>query len=403
MAVLTVGGAAVIMPSGYSLGFYLLCFAGLFLWLKHRGTLVSADTSYFFGPLLIYAVGQGVMALHDKWAAREFEPYWPFILTIFGVWAIRRYKPRVEWFWCGLALGSVGAAAISGYQALALGWRAQGYTNSIQFGNIAMLLGVLCMVRALLVLNLSLLNQLMWIGFISGFVASAWSQTRGGWLAVVLVFIWILVNATRKWSPIKRWATFLIFTLFLVISVHRPDGVVHEKVTESLSQVKAFLDNGEQKNSVGVRLALWSAGIQGVAQAPWFGSGNQGWANIRGNAISDGRLMEEAKVFEHLHNDYLNALVKRGFIGVLLLTILYFGPTLLFFRPYLKHSSLDVRALAMCGVVVPLMFINFGLTQTFLSHNSGRVVLCSLWMCVAGLMLNAVETSKSSYQAAPNC
>jgi hypothetical protein len=34
------------------------------------------------------------------------------------------------------------------------------------------------------------------------------------------------------------------------------------------------------------------------------------------------------------------------------------------------------------------------LTQTFLSHNSGRVVLCSLWMCVAALLLNAKDNEQ---------
>ena len=51
----------------------------------------------------------------------------------------------------------------------------------------------------------------------------------------------------------------------------------------------------------------------------------------------------------------------------------------------------EVKALAMAGMVVPMMYMDFALTQSFLTHNSGRIVLCSLWMCVAALMLNAVE------------
>jgi hypothetical protein len=42
-------------------------------------------------------------------------------------------------------------------------------------------------------------------------------------------------------------------------------------------------------------------------------------------------------------------------------------------------------------MVVPMMFMDFGLTQTFLSHNSGRMVLVSVWMCVGALLINAVE------------
>jgi hypothetical protein len=45
-----------------------------------------------------------------------------------------------------------------------------------------------------------------------------------------------------------------------------------------------------------------------------------------------------------------------------------------------------------------MMFMDFGLTQVFLSHNSGRMVLVSLWVCAAALMLNAAEDNES-YEA----
>jgi len=64
----------------------------------------------------------------------------------------------------------------------------------------------------------------------------------------------------------------------------------------------------------------------------------------------------------------------------------------LFFKPYLQDRRQEVRAFAIAGMVIPMMFMDFGLTQTFLSHNSGRMVLVSLWVCVAALMLNAQES-----------
>ena len=94
--------------------------------------------------------------------------------------------------------------------------------------------------------------------------------------------------------------------------------------------------------------------------------------------------------------------MKRGVVGLVLYLALYLVPMLMFFRPHLHHPLPEVRALAMAGMVIPMMFMDFGLTQTFLSHNSGRVVLCSFWMCVAALMLNAIETSTPSSPATPS-
>ena len=88
-AIFLVGAAALAMPSGYSLGFYVLCFAGLGVWLKHRQTLLPCESRYFFWPLLIYAFGQMALALHEKWAAREFSNYLPFALVLFGILGTR--------------------------------------------------------------------------------------------------------------------------------------------------------------------------------------------------------------------------------------------------------------------------------------------------------------------------
>lgn len=389
-ALFLVGAAALVMPSGYSLGFYLLCFAGLGLWLKRRQALVSYETRYFFGPFLAYSIGHMALALHEKWAVREFSNYLPFVLVVFGLWVIRRYKPKSEWFWAGLAVGALGAAVLSGYQAVVLGMRAGGFTHPIQFGNVALLFGVLCIVRALVGHQGVAMRVLMCIGFIAGLAASVWSQTRGGWLAVVLIFMWIVVHATKTWSLLKRAGVVLAMLVVLVIPALQPNGVVQSRIAVAVNEFNAFFDHGKQDTSVGARLAMWSVAIGEVGKAPIFGHGNQGWIEVRDDAIADGRLSSFSAGLTHLHNEYLNVAFKRGIVGLALYLALYLVPMLFFFRPYLQDARTDVRALAMAGMVIPMMFMDFGLTQTFLSHNSGRMVLCGLWMCVAGLMLNAL-------------
>lgn len=393
-ALFLVGAAALVVPSGYSLGFYLLCFVGVGVWLKHRETLLPLESHHLFWPLLVYAFGQMTLALHEQWAVREFSNYLPFVLVLFGVWGIRRYKPRAEWFWSGLAVGALGAAVLSGYQAVALGMRSGGFTHPIQFGNVALLFGVLCIVRTLVGHQSVGMRILMWIGFIAGLAASAWSQTRGGWVAVVLIFIWIVINATKDWARLKRGLVAFAMLTVLAIPALQPNGVVQLRIAVAVTEFNAFVDYGKQDTSVGARLAMWSVAIGEIGKAPIFGHGNQGWIEVRNAAIADGRLSNFSAGFTHLHNEYLNVAFKRGLVGLALYLALYLVPMLMFFRPYLQDARPDVHALAMTGMVIPMMFMDFGLTQTFLSHNSGRIVLCSLWMCVAALMLNAAEPSK---------
>lgn len=398
-AVFLVGAVALAIPSGYSLGFYSLCFVGLGVWLKYRGTLVPDETRYFFLPLLVYAFGELTLALHEQWAVREFSNYLPYVLVLFGVWGIRRYRPKAEWFWVGLAAGAICAAVLSGYQSLVTGIRAGGHTHPIQFGNVALLFGVLCLVRALVGPQGWAMRLLMWAGYAAGLAASVWSQTRGGWWALVLIFVWILFNATRAWTSLKRVLVALGVLIFLTVPALWPEGIVQSRINEATSELQAFYYQGMQDTSVGARLAMWSVAIDEIGNAPFLGHGNQGWIDVRDAAIAEGRLSSFSSGFTQLHNEYLNETFKRGLVGLALLLALYLVPMLMFFKPYLQDDRADVRALSMAGMVVSMMYLDFGMTQASLTHNSGRVVLCSLWMCLAGLMLNALhtETAESKY------
>lgn len=396
-ALFLVGAATLAMPSGYSLGFYLICFASLGLWFKARESLLPVEARYFLWPLLAYGVGLFLLALHEKFALREIDTQLPFIFSLFGFWGLRRYKPNADWFWFGLAVGAVLAACVSGYQSVGLGLRAGGFGNHpIQFGNIALLLGVLCIVRAMSVLRRCWLNLLLWFGFIAGLAASVWSQTRGGWVAVILVVVWILTNATKSWTPIKRVSAGLAVFFILAIPALQSGGLVQSRIAEGMAEFNAYFEYAKQDTSVGTRLAMWTLGVNSIFKSPFWGIGNSGWLEIRDAAIASGRVSSSLSELTHLHNEYLNVALKRGFVGLTLLMSLYLVPMLMFFRPYLHDARENVRALAMAGMVIPMMFMDFGLTQAFLSHNSGRIVLCGLWMCTAALMLNIVISEKNN-------
>jgi O-antigen ligase len=390
---LLTGTLALAMQRGYSVGFYGICFFGLAFWLCVRTRLVGKDALPFAIPVLAYAAGHLLFGLHEQFAWRSLDPVWPFGLTVFGLWALRRYKPSATWFWVGLPLGAICAAGISGYQAIKLGQRAYGFTQAIQFGNIALLLGVLCMVRALTTLRVSCLNLFMWLGFACGVVASVWSQTRGGWVAVVLIFFWVLLHALRSLPWSRRALALLVLIACIAVPFKQLDlhQVITARVFTAVEEIKAYVEANQQNSSVGSRLAMWSFAIQKVGEAPWFGQGMKGWIELRDQGIAKGELTPYISNFSHVHNEYLDVLLKRGVVGLGLLMLLYLGPMLWFFKPYLKSSNTEVKSLAMAGTVIPMMYMDFGLTQLFLGHNSGRMVLVSLWMCTAALLLNASD------------
>jgi O-antigen ligase len=398
------GAAALSMPRGYSLGFYGICFFGLALWLCVRTNIVGKDALPFAIPVLVYAAGNLLFGLHEQVAWRSLDPVLPFGLMIFGLWALRKYKPNAAWFWAGLALGAIFAAGISGYQAVKLGVRADGFTQAIQFGNIALLFAVLCMVRASITLRLSWLNLLMWLGFATGLPASVWSQTRGGWVAIVLIFSWVLWHGLKAQPWPRRTLALLVLIVCIAVPFRQFDlhKVVTARVFTAVEETKAYVETKQQNSSVGSRLAMWSYAIQKVGEAPWLGQGMKGWIELRDQGIVNGELHSFVANLGHVHNEYLDVLLKRGVVGLGLLLLLYLGPMLWFFKPYLQSSNIEVKSLAMAGMVIPMMYMDFGLTQLFLGHNSGRMILVSLWMCIAALLLNVTESSKPSAPTDPS-
>lgn len=391
-ALFLLGAIALTVSSGYSVGFYVLCLMGLLSSSQSlRASCIRSDFRYFYWPMVLYSVGNLIMAFADTWSMREIGIYLPYLIAIFGYCGIRYYKPRAEWFWLGIAIGALGAALLAGYQSMFLGMRAGGHTHPIQFGNIALLMGVLCLVRVIANPIIDWLNSLMCLGFISGLAASIWSQTRGGWIAVGFILIWIFATAAKKWQRGKLAIASIMMVIIMIIPILHTDSLVVNRINEAVSEVNSFIVDNKQDTSVGIRLAMWGVAIHGIKDAPLIGHGMQGWIDARDAAIKDGRLSSFSAGLSHIHNEYIDAAFKRGLVGLALLLSMYLIPMLFYFRPHLHDDSESVRALSMAGMLVPMMYMDFGLTQVFLSHNSGRIVLVGFLMCIAALMSNAID------------
>jgi O-antigen ligase len=51
------------------------------------------------------------------------------------------------------------------------------------------------------------------------------------------------------------------------------------------------------------------------------------------------------------------------------------------FARYMSASDLELRSLAVAGVLLSVAYIDFGLSQVFLAHNSG-VMMYAFWLAV---------------------
>ncbi len=140
-------------------------------------------------------------------------------------------------------------------------------------------------------------------------------------------------------------------------------------------------------NSIGNRLALWSAALMVFAQHPWLGGGTGSFMSYAEQLERQGRVPPVVWGYQHAHNDFLNQLATEGIIGFSAL-LFFYAALLLAFRGRPDSRSFDARVFMALFV---LGFCIFGLTETLWIHT--LVVDWIVFVIASGLALGRQRTS----------
>tara|TARA_R110002072_G_scaffold77606_1_gene180813 strand:- start:1350 stop:1763 length:414 start_codon:yes stop_codon:yes gene_type:complete len=113
---------------------------------------------------------------------------------------------------------------------------------------------------------------------------------------------------------------------------------------------------------------------------PILGWGHNGYQQGMQSLAEAGVIDPGVVQYEHAHNEFVDTTAKRGALGLLALLVLYLLPLRLFMQQ-LHAPNLVLRSLAVAGALLPVTYIDFGLSQAFLTHNSG-VMIYTFWLAV---------------------
>ncbi|MEL7613049.1 O-antigen ligase family protein [Vreelandella titanicae] len=309
---------------------------------------------------------------------------------------VRAVPPRPSTWWVGLALSGLGAGGWAAWQKWVVGLtRATGHPplHSIFFGNLALLMGLLCLAglgwawqqRSTRFFWVALLLS----GAMGGGLASALSGTRGGWLALPLV-IWVFYYGyARRWRALWRWLA-LTAAIAVMIGVYTtPHSGVEKRVDKAVAEVHRYME-GADYGSVGARLEMYRGAFWLIYERPLVGYGHQGYLPAMQRLETQGVLSPELGNYWHAHNDLLDAWVRKGLPGLVIVVSLYLIPLWLFF-PGLRAESATQRSYAVAGMLLPITFMGFGLSYSFFAYPAGVAVYASwlifLWVLVSEQVL----------------
>lgn len=383
VSIFLLGAIALVVGSGYSVGAPLLLLGGLYSCLNGPKLALTRTDCWIIGVLLAFGLLNILDALLYQEGMRELDKPLRFLLAGFILVLIRKYPPKLSWLWAGLGVGGILTAFWAGYQSFVLGIdRAGGYTHLIQFGNIAMLTGFFCL--AGLGWACAKRQRRAWVvflllGAIGGMLGSLLSGTRGGWVGLPIM-LFVLYRAYGSFFSARAVAVALALVAGGAVTVYNvPQLEVQQRVDAAISDIQRYRA-GDSTGSLGARFEMWKGAAQLFMAKPILGWGSSNYQPAMQVLVDQGKAHEIAARFGHPHNDILNVAAKQGLVGLLALLALYLVPIRLFARG-LSSPNLAQRSLATAGTLLPIAYIDFGLSQTFFSHNSG-VMIYSVWLVV---------------------
>ena len=370
---------ALAVTSGYSLGALVLLLASMCLvWKRPRLNLQRRDY-LLLGTLLLYFFIFTANMLYHGDPARELDMPLRALLAMPVLLLLIAYPPRPAAWWSGLAIGAISGAALASWQFLVLEmYRPQAATsNAIHYGNVSMLLGMLALCGQGWAREQS--HRLAWTlllvaGGLAGILGSVISGSRSGWL--VLPVCGCLFAGYYSKGRGTRYLAALLGALLaaFVLAYTLPNSRVPQRVAVAVNDIKQFQDSDNVTTSIGQRMEMWRTAWALSSEHLWLGMGRNGYLAAKQEMAEEGKMDKIIKDYTNAHNDYLDALVKRGIIGALALLALFLVPLTLFARG-VRHSAAPAQPYALAGVILCACYMIFGLTTSSLTLNIGIIML----------------------------
>lgn len=388
---------ALAVTSGYSLGALVLLLASTYLlWKRPRLNLQRRDY-LLLGTLLLYFCVFTANMLYHADPARELDMPLRTLLAMPVLLLLIAYPPRPAAWWSGLAIGAISGAALALWQLLALDMvRPQAATsNAIHYGNVSMLLGMLALCG--LGWAREQKHRLAWsllllAGGLTGILGSIISGSRGGWLALAVCGCLFAYYYSEGRGVRYLLALLAALLAVFVLAYTLPNSGVPQRVAVAVTDIKQYQSNDNVTTSIGQRIEMWRTAWSLSSRHIWLGLGRSGYMAAKQQLAEEGKMDKMIKDHTNAHNDYLDALVKRGITGVMALLALFLVPLTLFARS-VRHSAAPAQPYALAGVILCTCYMIFGLTTSSLTLNIGIIMLAFPMVILWAMLRHQERTS----------
>ena len=252
----------------------------------------------------------------------------------------------------------------------------EGYVNSfigrVGLGHNPIVLGWIMVVYSVCLFIISFATKNSYLYLIVGFIVlllSALTGTRGLYpiyLLIMCVLILIYVRNKKSHSEISIKYIALIFLISFSTLIVVKDPVVN-RLNQTWSEYKK-VEVGDLSSSIGQRVQMYNSAIYLAKNAPVLGHGPdlENINNKLQNYLDENNyrtdLMDN---YSHFHNEYLNALVSYGLIGLFLYLLILITP-LYGLNGLARYMMISLMSVYVIGSLFDSPFYSNRSTSTFL-------------------------------------
>lgn len=361
----------------------------------------SHDYRLPIGFWVFVAIGIG-LCLYHKVGPRSFGSYLPFLLAPIVYFGIVRSAAPIWTLWFGAATGGFAAFGLASYQLhIQSIERSHGFmTNPIFFGNSALIAAAVSLIglNALPAANRNPFTvAYLLLGAVAGIGASFFSGSKGGWISLPLLMLMIYYLTATTWSKkVARIGTALLVASLLAV-VLSPKSPVLPRIQDFSRDIVLWAHNEsvgrENTGTASSRLEMWRFAFIVAGEHPLLGFGPQALKERKTAAVIKGEADAIVDKYAHVHNEIMDIYLENGLIG-LAGFIFLFGTMFTIFYEHSRSQDIQVRALALSGVLFLLFFLEFGLTNPLFPFNTPRNVFCCWAAVLAGLLHARIAAEK---------
>jgi|GEM_PF-356112 len=387
---------SMVIRGGFSYGIVMLWLGALFILMAKPKPQFSGNDYWIVAAFLVYFLSHYAINFYHRDIAREYDLPLRFLLAIPVLLFLKTHPPKPSYLWAGMAIGSLAGCGLIAWQFFyVLNAGEFGARPSIHLGNIAMVLGLMCFSGwrwALSMEHRGIWLAVLVLGGFAGIVSSVLTGTRGAWLIAPFALLVLLMDLAEylRWSPLKVGGlSFSCVLLLTVMAYHNP--IIKGRFDVAIKETQLFFEPGYDPGqkaadtSVGQRWLMWSNAVHMIPLKPWLGWGKEGYLDYKNQRILSGEVLPQIAKYTDAHNDYLDALAKRGLVGLFILLQLFLVPLVLFASKLVRQEPVQ-RSYAVGGIIMVVGYMINGLTCTFMTINM-NIMLYSILMVVLWSLL----------------